>query len=335
VQPVTETVQPVTDAVQPVTDPVQPVTDAVQPVTDAVQPVTDAVQPVTDAVQPVTDAVEPVAGAAGGAVGTATQTAGSLTDPATVGATVEKTAAQTTAALDGASEPVQGALGHVTAESAALSEKVATTLAGTGSGPGGAFGGPGDTFGGPDGIPGLVGENVIPIGTGIADVGEPASGNGGAFDALPFEAPGLIAGADEALIASAVLATLAGVALAVRPAAVMNAQFFLANVRQIPACGGVREIVNRRVSAAVAGTARLGEASAGAVKGSAGAVKGITEDAAKDIRDGFLRGVTGSADDGASDTRLLMQIGMLLGAVYLAFLTVWYWATRLRWNPRT
>jgi hypothetical protein len=86
----------------------------------------------------------------------------------------------------------------------------------------------------------------------------------------------------------------------------------------------------------VAGTARLGVASGGAVKGSAGAVKGIAEDVANDIRDGFLRGATGSADDdGASDTRLLMQIGMLLGTVYLAFLTVWFWATRLRWNPRT
>jgi hypothetical protein len=182
----------------------------------------------------------------------------------------------------------------------------------------------------------LVGENVTPLGTGIADVGEPASGNGGPFDAIPFDAPGLIAGAEEALILSAAVVTVASVALAVRPSAVMSAQFFLANVRQIPACGGVRGIVNRQVSTAVAGTARLGAASGGAVKGSAGAVKGIAEDVANDIRDGFLRGVTGSADDdGASDTRLLMQIGMLLGTVYLAFLTVWFWATRLRWNPRT
>jgi uncharacterized protein YoxC len=334
VQPVTDAVQPVTQTVQQVTDPVQPVTQTVQQVTDPVQPVTQTVQPVVDTVQPVADAVQPVAGATGGAVGTATQTAGSLTDPATVGATVEKTAAQTAAALDGASEPVHGALGQVTAESAALSEKVATTLAGTG-GPGGVLGSPGDTFGGPDGIPGLVGENVTSLGTGIADVGEPASGNGGAFDVIPFEAPGLIAGAEEVLILSAALATVAGVALAVRPSAVMNAQFFLANVRQIPACGGVREIVNRRASAAVAGTARLGEATGGAVKGSGVAVKGAAEDIAKDIRDGFLRGVTGSTDDGATDTRLLMQIGMLLGTVYLAFLTVWFWATRLRWNPRT
>jgi hypothetical protein len=210
-------------------------------------------------------------------------------------------------------------------------------LAGAGGSPGG---GPGGTFGGPGGVPGSIGEHGVPIGSGIADVGEPASGNGGAFDAIPFEAPGLIAGAEEALILSAAAVTLASVALAVRPSAVTSAQFFLANVRQIPACGGVRGIVNRQVSTAVAETARLGVASGGAVKNSAvavkGAAEGVAKDIAKDIRDGFRRGVTGSADDdGASDTRLLMQIGMLLGTVYLAFLTVWFWATRLRWNPRT
>ena len=30
-----------------------------------------------------------------------------------------------------------------------------------------------------------------------------------------------------------------------------------------------------------------------------------------------------------------MQVGMVLGTVYLAFLTVWFWATRLRWSPRS
>jgi hypothetical protein len=185
------------------------------------------------------------------------------------------------------------------------------------------------------GIPGHFAEHLTPSGTGIADVAGPVSGDGGAFDVIPFEAPGLLAGADEVLFLSAGLVTLAGVALAVRPSAVMSAQFFLANVRQIPACGGVRGIVNHQVSAAVAGTARFGMASSGAAKGSVGAVKGVADDIASDIRDGFLRGVSGNEDDGARDTRLLMQIGMLLGTVYLAFLTVWFWATRLRWSPRT
>ena len=29
-----------------------------------------------------------------------------------------------------------------------------------------------------------------------------------------------------------------------------------------------------------------------------------------------------------------MQIGIVLGTIYLAFLTVWFWATRVRLKPR-
>ena len=35
-----------------------------------------------------------------------------------------------------------------------------------------------------------------------------------------------------------------------------------------------------------------------------------------------------------SDGDLLLKLGVVLGTVYVAFLTVWFWATRLRWNPR-
>ena len=56
------------------------------------------------------------------------------------------------------------------------------------------------------------------------------------------------------------------------------------------------------------------------------------------IRDGFDRSVgrVGPDEDGESlrDSRMLAQLGMVLGIVYLSFLTVWFWATRLRWNPR-
>ncbi|MBD0348373.1 MAG: hypothetical protein ICV59_04400 [Thermoleophilia bacterium] len=37
------------------------------------------------------------------------------------------------------------------------------------------------------------------------------------------------------------------------------------------------------------------------------------------------------SDDG---TRLLLQIGMMLGLVYLAFLVAWFHVTRIRWNRR-
>jgi hypothetical protein len=56
----------------------------------------------------------------------------------------------------------------------------------------------------------------------------------------------------------------------------------------------------------------------------------------RSFRDGFSRGAGGFMDDegeGASDSRLMMQIGMLLGIAYLGFLTVWFWATRLRPQP--
>jgi hypothetical protein len=88
--------------------------------------------------------------------------------------------------------------------------------------------------------------------------------------------------------------------------------------------------VNRQVAGA-AKLGRAGVASASAVKAAV-----APDQLAQAVRDGFLRGAgrQGTEDDGMSDTRLLMQLGMLLGTVYLAFLTVWFWATRLRWNPR-
>ena len=34
------------------------------------------------------------------------------------------------------------------------------------------------------------------------------------------------------------------------------------------------------------------------------------------------------------DGTLMMRIGKLLGVLYAAFLTVWFWATRLRWTGK-
>jgi hypothetical protein len=47
-------------------------------------------------------------------------------------------------------------------------------------------------------------------------------------------------------------------------------------------------------------------------------------------------GIDGYDGDGgdARDTRLMMQLGVVIGLVYAAFLTFWVWATRIR-NPRT
>ena len=55
------------------------------------------------------------------------------------------------------------------------------------------------------------------------------------------------------------------------------------------------------------------------------------------VREGFdqaTREAAGEVTDGFSDTRLLVQIGMALGVVYVAFLSVWFWATRVRGDSR-
>ena len=49
------------------------------------------------------------------------------------------------------------------------------------------------------------------------------------------------------------------------------------------------------------------------------------------LREGFGRRSSTAAtiaEEGLSDSRLMVQIGVLLGFVYLGFLTVWFWATR-------
>jgi hypothetical protein len=56
------------------------------------------------------------------------------------------------------------------------------------------------------------------------------------------------------------------------------------------------------------------------------------------LREGFGRVVQEGPDagpaDGASDSRLMVQIGMVLGLVYVALVCIWFWLTRLRWNLR-
>ena len=323
VQTVTETVQ------QAAGDPVQTVGQTVQPVTGAVEPVANATQPVTNTVQQAADTVQPAAGA----VGNATQTGTSLIDgsAATAAGAVETATKNGGGSLAGAGESVHSTVDQVAAGTP-ISQKVTTVLSGTGA--------PAPSEVAP-GIPGHLPEHVTAVPPSVTDASPPVpSDDGGLLGGLPFHSPGVIPGGDEVLIATAAAITVASVAIAVRPSTVATAEFFLANVRQIPAvCGGVREGVNRQISAAAAGSAHLVGLAAGAPDRAAAAL----DDVSKAVRDGFSRGLEGAAlggdtdatDDGERDIRLLMQIGMLLGAVYVAFLTVWFWATRLRWSPRT
>jgi hypothetical protein len=133
-------------------------------------------------------------------------------------------------------------------------------------------------------------------------------------------------GAEEALIISA---------LAAAGATALQARFFLANVPPIPLTCIVGEGAVRYMSA-LTSTVSVDRA-ASATVGVAGKVGTAATELGSTVRDGFLQGagyVQGS-DDEAMDTRLLMQVGMVLGTVYIAFLSVWFWATRLRWSPRS
>jgi hypothetical protein len=56
------------------------------------------------------------------------------------------------------------------------------------------------------------------------------------------------------------------------------------------------------------------------------------------FRDGFAQVIAEERHDvgeGLRDSRLMLQLGMLLGFVYVGFLSVWFWATRLRPTDRS
>jgi hypothetical protein len=343
VQTATQTVQQtVNDPVQTSTQTVQQTVDdpvqAVGQATGGTDPVTTATQSVTNTVQSAADAVQPAAGA----VGDATQQAGSSvldTTAATAGA-VETTAKNGGGTLLGAGESVHSTGDQIAAAGTPLSEKVTTLVSGTGA-PVPTDVVPTDVA---PAIPSHLPEQVTAAPPGLTGTTPPVptgdGGNGGLLGGLPFHAPGFIPGGDEVLMATAAAITVTTIAIAIRPSTVATAEFVLANVRQIPvACAGVRAGVGRRITAAAAGSAHFVELAADAP----GRASAALDDMSRALRDGFqhayegaLPGAdTGGSDDGERDIRLLMQIGMLLGTVYVAFLTVWFWATRLRWNPRT
>jgi hypothetical protein len=125
-------------------------------------------------------------------------------------------------------------------------------------------------------------------------------------------------------------------------------QLMFTNVRLLPCL--LRDSVQhhiaplvsaRPVSGATAPAAAL-SAPQGAIKGASGSdagapnghrgLRGLTQS----FRDGFedaLGGGNREIGDALGDSRLMIQIGMALGFLYAAFLSVWFWATRLRGGP--
>jgi hypothetical protein len=74
-------------------------------------------------------------------------------------------------------------------------------------------------------------------------------------------------------------------------------------------------------------------ASAEGSSGPAAHVRDALEQALGSFRDGFAQVIADEQHDvgeGLRDSRLMLQVGMLLGFVYVGFLSVWFWATRLR-----
>ena len=187
---------------------------------------------------------------------------------------------------------------------------------------------------------------------------------GGAdVSALPVAPPGMASdsvlgvvtqvGQDTRIVAAAAVMTFAAASL-IGPRAGgsgADARMAFTNVRLLPCL--VKDAAGRQLSAITQGLApaaapayaALSEraASAGShIVREAGAVKaehaeGFMPHIVSELTEGFARATRdapGEAADGLSDSRLVVQLGMLFGIVYLAFLSVWFWATRTRASSR-
>ena len=112
-----------------------------------------------------------------------------------------------------------------------------------------------------------------------------------------------------------------------------SAPVMFTNVRLLPCVAG--STLERTSVAAVEAVSKLGSSGSASIR-SVPRVAGAVLDP---FRDGFERAVRGPVlgeEDSESlrDGRLMAQIGIVLGTIYMAFLTIWFWATRVRWSAR-
>jgi hypothetical protein len=243
--------------------------------------------------------------------------------------------------LPGATDPVlrldPGAPG-------ALDPAGPTTLSGPAiDQPGSIVDAPGFAFG-----PGPQGLSMIPD----PGTAEPLSPADSALAAIAEVAPD-----PRVLISAAVLAMAAAAIIGPRAGGSgTDVSMVFTNVRLLPCV--VKESLARHVEmlteAVAAGRgygapeASHGAEMLGAASGTRGAAAegttGVTEraqhafrSAFESFRDGFEQAIVDERDDvgeGLRDSRLMLQIGMLLGFVYVGFLSVWFWATRARGESR-
>jgi hypothetical protein len=177
----------------------------------------------------------------------------------------------------------------------------------------------------------------------LADAGEDLLGAAEDVGTALASGPALGFGVDDVVLPGLIAGSLAvaswGV-FTIRSGAVANARMAFPNVRLIPCVAALA--VEQTVGAIVAPAAALVGGGAGSVGDGVTAPAGRRAPAgATAVREGFVRikevaeaGGTGlrNALNERDEQALMMRIGMLLGLVYVAFLTVWFWATRLRWN---
>jgi hypothetical protein len=318
-EPVTTLTTPVAETVQAATEPVtQTVTTLTTPLSDTLQattePVTALTTPLTDTVQAATEPVTDLLGT------TTTPIAGPIAEGVDAGAAP---IAQTVDSV-GPLAPIVPLTGHETAVGSIDPSVVLvpppdlvpipgteTTLT---------------PF--PDLLTPVAGSNTLKTLPTASLVSNPPF-HGGIVDDL---LAGTDAAADLLPIAAAVgVATVTVVSIA-RGVLTPSAAVMFTNVRLLPCV--VDAAVERTGVAASDAVSRLGSAAATA---SRRAEAGIVGAVVEPIREGFDQAVSrpvSKSGEGLRDGRLLAQIGIVLGTIYVAFLTLWFWATRLRWNAR-
>jgi hypothetical protein len=357
---VTSTAEPVAE---PVATTVETVASAAEPVVEAAASPADTVAAVADPVTNiVTATAEPLVETAATTVDTAaagTEAAAPLLAPATkpideiAGQTVSSFAAPGTEAAPDITQPLTETVSLATAPvSPALDDLIAQTepVAGPIGAtepelPAASLPAVDDSIAGALDPATVAGDPIAAAATGpLPDVAAPAAvqfglepaveraivGTAEDGDPLLEVLTGLAPGSDAGSLIIAAAVTLSGMTIggAASSNCPSNAQILFTNVRLIPCYW--TDNVSRSVAAV--GSRAGGRVSAGGVAGRLN-----FEGLAGEIRDGFMRGAGRLAEDGydeATDNRLLMQLGIVLGTVYMAFLTIWFWATRIR-VPRT
>jgi hypothetical protein len=160
---------------------------------------------------------------------------------------------------------------------------------------------------------------------GAATTPDPIVSLGGATDALS----GLDLNEILPMAGSLGIAAL-GTAVIVRGVLSPSPSILFTNVRLLP--WYVNATVHQSTAAATSIVSRVGDDVAAVNQRFGGGGLSVGS-----LRDGIERAVRRTpfpVGDEARDGRLIAQIGIVLGTIYMAFLTLWFWATRLRWNPR-